>query len=996
MTDTTTAPAKGDFAAASGTICPPRSHLASDARRLDLAGTWDFTLTTSGRSVTGTMPVPAHWVLQDDGRWGSPAYTNVSYPFPLDPPHVPDANPTGHYRRTVTLPADWPTGGSNRLRLLGVESEATVTLNGAVLGLTRGSRLTREFDLGDALRPGDNVLEITVRQWSPGSYLEDQDQWWLPGIFRDVELLHRPDGGLEDVWLRADFDPATGEGLLAPEFAGAPAWPVTLSCPELGLQVAWDGPDDVAPLAVPGGEPWSAETPRLYDVTVGNAAETVALRVGFRRSAIVDGVWQVNGRPVTLPGVNRHETHPRRGRVFDEEAARADLALMKAYNVNTIRTSHYPPHPRLLDLCDEVGLYVMLENDYETHGFEHIGWEGNPSSDPRWRDALLDRMRRTVERDKNHASVIAWSLGNEAHTGPNLAAAAAWTRDRDPSRPIHYEGDHEAAYTDVYSRMYPTVEEVALVLEHDAGPVASPTHEASRASAEDAARIRTQPYFLCEYVHAMGTGPGGIEGYVDAMAHPRHAGGCVWEWRDHALERLLPDGTRAFAYGGDFGEAVHDGNFVCDGLVNAVSRPGAGLVAWANLVAPVVASVDAAGVAEVRSRLAHADIADGLLRWECVGADRTLTGDVPLPRLAPGASVTVSLGIDPDALAAADAVTVAVLDPRTPGIAPREPREIDPATGEPRLPAVGEQTDAGRVVHVAQWVRPNDPGTTPETPAGAREATPDTPAGASGATPGTADGPAGADAGAEPPAWVRALRPVVFRAPTDNDRGHRPSDADRWADARLDLLEHRVVGRNATGITLRSGVPDAARRIDTHLTWAATPDGVRVRATMVPSGDWPTLPRLGLTVDLGPAWAEAAVRWYGLGPTENYPDLAGGVRVGTFAAPGIDDLWAPEIRPQEAGHRGGLRRLTLEGAGRLEVEIDPHAEGRRPGFSLARWTPQQLAAAPHAEDLPDPSGVWLTLDARHAGIGTASCGPATDPQFRVAAEPVTLTFTVRG
>ncbi len=967
MTDTTpsAAAAGDDFAGATGAVCAPRSHLTTDAARLDLAGTWDFALTRSGETISGSMPVPAHWVLQDDGHWGSPAYTNVSYPFPIDPPHVPDDNPTGVYRRTVTVPADWPAGGDNRLRLLGVESEATVVWDGGEVGMTRGSRLTREFELG-ALNPGDHTLEITVRQWSPGSYLEDQDQWWLPGIFRDVELLHRPDGGLEDVWLRADYDAATGAGTLDPELAGEPGWPVTLTCAELGLAVVWDGPDAVAPVTIPGVEPWSAEAPRLYDVVVASASETVRLRVGFRRSQIVAGTWQINGRPVVLHGVNRHETHPRRGRVFDEDAARADLALMKAFNVNTIRTSHYPPHPRLLDLCDELGLYVMLENDYETHGFEHIGWAGNPSSDPRWADALLDRMRRTVERDKNHASVIAWSLGNEAQTGANLAAAAGWTRDRDPSRPIHYEGDHEAAYTDVYSRMYPTVEEVSLVLDETDGPVAAATHEASRASASDAARIRTQPYFLCEYVHAMGTGPGGIEGYVDAMDHPRHAGGCVWEWRDHALERALPDGRRAFAYGGDFGEDVHDGNFVCDGLVNAVSRPSAGLVAWANLVAPIRVTVDAAGAATVRSHLTQISASDLTLAWEAVSASGVVTGSLPLPTLAPGETASVPLGIADAVLADADALTVAVIDPATPGIAPRSPHEIDPATGAALLPGVGEQADAGRVLHVAQWVRP------------------------------IAAGAADAGAGAEvtPPAWVRALRPVVFRAPTDNDRGRHPSDADRWAAARLDLLEHRLVAEDASGITLRSGVPDAARWLDTRLRWETAAGGVRVAATIRPSGDWPdSLPRIGLTADLGSAWADARVRWYGLGPTENYADLSGGVRVGTFEASGIDDLWAPEIRPQEAGHRGDLRRLTLGDSG-LTLVTEPDAAGQLPGFSLARWTPREIDASPHAEDLPAPRGVWLTLDARHAGIGTASCGPATDPRFAVHPEAVTLAFTV--
>lgn len=947
------------YAPCAGRVVPPRAHLASDAPRLDLCGEWDFELVVGESRRLGRMPVPSHWVLVGDGQWGRPAYTNVQYPFPVDPPYVPDVDPTGTYRRQFSVPDAWlAPSGRVLLRLLGAESEARVIVNDVPIGMTRGSRLTREFDVTGVVRAGTNSIEITVRQWSPGSYLEDQDQWWLPGLFREVELLLRPDNGIEDVWLDADYDPVTGQGSVRVEVV-APRATVRVSIPELGLDETLEPDGGEVTLGVGAVEPWSAESPRLYDATVSTASETVSLRVGFRRTQIVDGTWLVNGRRLTWWGVNRHEVHRTRGRVFDEDWVRADLALMKAFNVNAIRTSHYPPHPRVLDLCDELGLYVMLENDYESHGFELDGWRGSPSTDPRWREALLDRMQRTVERDKNHACVIAFSLGNEAYTGDNLAAMADWTRHRDPSRPIHYEGDHEAAYTDVYSRMYPTLAEVSMVLE-GSGPVAAPTHAASRVSVEDATRIRTQPYFLCEYAHAMGTGPGGISGYVDAMRHARHAGGCVWEWRDHALDRVLPDGSTGLGYGGDFGEAVHDGTFVCDGLVSADSEPSAGLFAWANAVAPVVARPELSGEIVVTSDLRHATASGLVVAWSG-GVSGEAHGEVELADLAPGESVVVHPEAD-----AGEALTAWVLDPVLPGIPPRTPRAIA-ADGTVLPPAVGETDELGRrVVSVRQYVRDASSVSVTEPVGGAP----------------------GPDSDAL--AIVRALRPTLFRAPTDNDRGGRPSDASVWAAARLGLLEHRLADDGDTHRVWVSGVPSRERRLTTSLDWSAGGMGLMVTATFEFSGDWPNLPRIGLTVPLpATAWDGARVTWIGLGPCENYSDMAEGVWLGAFTA-GIDELWGPHIRPQESGHRK-TRELLLDGAGgRLRIRTG----GSGLGFSLCRWTPQQLDAAAHVEELPPSDVWWLTLDAAHAGIGTASCGPATDPRYAVRPETTRLVFDI--
>ena len=451
-----------------GALRPARSWLHSDAPSRSLNGPWRFRLSPTASvaedfaadgfddSGWDSIPVPSHWVLQGDGAYGRPIYTNVQFPFPIDPPHVPDENPTGDYRRHFDVPADWSDAERVVLRFDGVESLFKVWVNGDEIGSASGSRLAHEFDVTSSVRPGDNVVAVRVHQWSAASYVEDQDQWWLPGIFRDVTLIARPAGGIEDVWLRTGFD--NGRGRIETEItADATAFPVTLRLPELGIEQVWATAADVAPLDVDGVEPWSAEQPRLYDVTVSTAAESIALRVGFRTVEIRGDQFLVNGRRVVFHGMNRHETHPERGRVFDEEHAREDLARMKRFNVNAIRTSHYPPHPRLLDLADELGFWVILECDLETHGFDKLDWVGNPSDDPAWREAYLDRIQRTVERDKNHPSIVIWSLGNEAGTGSNLAAMSAWVHARDTGRPVHYEGDHAGEYTDIYSRMYASV-----------------------------------------------------------------------------------------------------------------------------------------------------------------------------------------------------------------------------------------------------------------------------------------------------------------------------------------------------------------------------------------------------------------------------------------------------------------------------------------------------------------------------------------------------------
>ena len=852
------------YSSGAGALLPPRSHLADDSGVISLDGTWSFAhfrtdpdpfvdaerpwAEPPAEPVTGDIDVPSHWVLREDGLYGRPAYTNVDFPFPVDPPYPPEVNPVGDYRRSFDLPDSWGEGVV-ALRFDGVESQATVWVNGTWVGMARGSRLAHEFDVTDLVRPGANTITVRVHQFSSGSYLEDQDQWWLPGIFRSVSLRHLAPGAIEDLWIDTDYEAGVGYASVEARVLGAREASLVGrldiggvgSC-LLALERGADGRYRSERLSLGDVRPWSANDPALYDAHVsiqggdGLVSGDRSLRVGFRRVSIEDGVLTANGAPLTLNGVNRHEVRADEGRVFDDEWARADLVLMKSMGINAIRTSHYPPHPRLLDLADEIGLWVMLEGDIETHGFEGAGeWIDNPSDDPRWANAYLDRTMRAFERDKNHPSIMSWSLGNESGTGANLAACARWIHERTGGRAVvHYEGDHALEYTDIYSRMYPTLEEVAAVLDDSDlhAEVAVPTHVAAQVDDAARERIRRAPYLMCEYLHAMGTGPAGALGYAAQMSHPRHAGGFVWEWRDHALWRTLPDGRRALSYGGDFGEEVHDGNFVCDGLVDALSRPYAGTWAWVAAMAPdapalahAIAEADSGSVGE-RDHLRA--LADALL-FPCVD-------EVNSPYALDESGRVARIGDMPVR------IDLSVF---------RAPTDNDRGRGPIDYWGV-DATDLGPL--------------------------------------GVGRGEAGTSHAMR---WERARLHLLRR---------------RLVSIEEDGVVRRVVERWAPPAA-QFGVTLTWEYAPVRLGGEG-PNALSVSLRVVPYGTWlPRVPRLGLRLELpGSTWHAT---W--LGDTMiGYADMSVPGARGCGSGDACD-LWDVCVRPQEGGHRQGLEALSLRG-----------------------------------------------------------------------------------
>lgn len=961
---------------------------ASSASAVSLDGEWRFRLfphpdTGVDRAEPGDdwdrVTVPGHWQLAgapDAWPYGTPAYTNVLFPFPVEPPHVPDDNPTGEYRTTLRLPAEWPEGGRTLLRFEGVDSWFQVALDGELLATSHGSRLPTEVDLTGRLRQGgEHLLAVRVTQWSAMSYIEDQDQWWLSGIFRGVTLEHRPDGALDDVRVHADYDHVTGVGTLRVDAAtivsGADAVTARVAVPELGVEgVA----GEELRTAV---EPWSAERPRLYDVVVSTETETVTLAVGFRTVSIEDGVFLVNGRPIKLRGVNRHEFDPLRGRAVTHERMLEDVLLMKRHHINAVRTSHYPPHPHFLDLCDRYGLYVIDENDLETHGFEVDGWVGNPVDDPDWTEVLVDRVTRMVRRDAHHASIIMWSLGNEAGVGRNLAAMAGAVRALDPTRPVHYEGDWSSDHVDVYSRMYAESEEVDLI-----GQGIEPPFE--RADADG--RRRAMPFLQCEYAHAMGNGPGGLADY-DALfdRYPRLLGGFIWEWIDHGLTRTDDDGVPFSAYGGDFGERLHDGTFIADGLLLPDRTPSPGLLETAAVFAPIRIDAQADGSLLVRNRYVFRDTSHAELRWTLHrGAEELAAGTLDLTL---------------------DAGTATVVRPPA-DLALPEPGE---APVWWTLRAVQEKPDAledtwlepGFVLGAGQLLLVESAPLA--APAGRVTAEADG---------GFRAGPARFDSRGVLRALggraVHAFRADAWRASTDNDRrpgrGER-SDAEVWYRAGLTLLGERIAGVDvgedgALEIDARVAGPAIRTGFATRYRWQPVtdaPDAVDLILDIRPEGPAPqSVARLGVLLALDePRALEAGVRWTGLGPDESYADskvaALGGAWEHTVAA------WQTRYtHPQENGARRGVTSAAVsfaDGSG-LRIDAGEVSVGGRSqvGFelSLRPWSDEALDRAAHPHELVPDGRLWLHLDAAQHGVGSAACGPGVLPNAQLHAAPVRM------
>ncbi|MCZ6697016.1 MAG: DUF4981 domain-containing protein, partial [Acidobacteria bacterium] len=592
------------------------------------------------------IPVPSNWQLHGHGI---PIYTNIQYPFgPHDPPHIPHNNtPVGSYRRIFTVPPSWK-GRRVVLHFAGVESAFYVWINGEMIGYSQGSRTPAEYEVTSNLKRGKNLIAVEVYRWSDGSYIEDQDFWRLSGIFRDVYLYSTAPIFLRDYWIRTDLDERYRDsdleltaqvsndseepvrGVLEVTLLGEDGKPV-FPPESVGYTVpARDRATLEFSRTVTNPSKWSAEAPALYTMLLtlkdagGGVLESLAQRVGFREVEIHEGRLKVNGVSVLLKGVNRHEHDPDTGHTMSRESMIRDIRLMKQHNVNAVRTSHYPDDPLWYDLCDQYGLYVVDEANIESHG---IGYEpeNTLANKPEWKAAHMERTVRLVERDKNHPSVIIWSLGNEGGDGTNFEANSAWIHDRDPTRPVQYEQAWTRSHTDIVAPMYARIDQIAQYAE---------THD-------------DRPLILCEYAHAMGNSVGNLREYWDTIeAYPQLQGGFIWDWVDQGLRTRSKNGTEYLAYGGDFGppETPSDGNFCMNGLVTADREPHPSLLEVRKVYQHV--SFEARDPVTGRVRITNGyrflDLGAFVADWEVRADDRKINeGTLPALSIPPGESRVV-------------------------------------------------------------------------------------------------------------------------------------------------------------------------------------------------------------------------------------------------------------------------------------------------------------------------------------------------------------------
>jgi beta-galactosidase len=954
-----------------------RAHLHTNAPTLSLDGTWDFRYGTrpDGTDLGDAAPiqVPGMWQLQG---YGAPQYTNVVYPIPVDVPHVPDENPTGHYSRTVTVPADWAStladGGRLVLRFQGVDSAAMVWIDGTEVGVTAGSRLTQEFDVTDLLTPGTEAqLDVRVVQWSVNTYLEDQDMWWTSGIFRSVDLLLRPATGIHDLVTNADFDPTTGRGTLTAtayaasgELAGA-----TVSVPDLGIE----GPADGTPIEVDAVDPWSAEVPTLYDATVSTPSETVSLRLGFRRIEIDGEIFRVNGEQVVFRGANRHEVDSHGGRTQNFANQDADVALMKTHNLNAVRTSHYPPQQRFLDLCDEAGLYVICEGDWESHGFhadetgeDHTGAAKRPANDPEFTDTLVERTDRFVRRDLNHPAIVLWSIGNEAATGINSTAMVHRVREIDATRPVIYEQDYRTDDVDVFSLMYSNHDQSEQIGKRELSQeyrdqlvnmLRGLGVDAPDDGFDDAPAL-TKPFLWIEYAHAMGNGAGSLKEYMDLVyRYPALHGGFIWEWIDHGLVTTDAKGNQIYGYGGDFGERLHDGNFVADGLVLPDRTPSPALTDAKHHYSPVALQVRS-GEATITNHYAFRDLTH--LRAEVSLDAQETWQELELPAVAPGESATVPLPSH-------DGPTVTVR------LVTREAQGPVPAD---HLIIAADHVDAVKLA------------------ADLPQLSEDSEGGAPRALDPEADGARGWQVG---PARLDDLGRLVslgdlpvshagvdlYRAPVDNEQANTWTKLEtRWKNIGLDVPRHKLVGvevadDDALVVSSRLTLDGSSIGADVVERWTTDGRHVALDVKVSPSANWPEdlpIPRIGWTYAVSGDLDE--VEYTGFGPHEAYPDTGGGVTFATRTST-VADLQTPYVMPQENGNRAGVVRSTLRGGGHELGMVTPDGLG----LAVRPWSTAELDHTAHNGSLEADGNTWVTISAALHGVGSAACGPGPLPQY---------------
>ncbi len=908
------------------------------------------------------LPVPSCWQIHG---YDANQYTNVRYPFPFDPPYVPTENPAGAYIRDFDLTAE-AAEGENFLVLEGVDSCYYLWVNGQQVGYSQVSHSFSEFRLTEYLKPGSNRIAILVLKWCAGSYLEDQDKFRMSGIFRDLYLLQRPKARLQDYFIKTKFtdDYQTATITIALTTIGAPELTAYLWSPEDVLVAEAKAQGGKFQLTVEKPQLWNAENPCLYRLLIESQGEIIGQSLGLRQIEIQKQVVLLNGKPLKIRGVNRHDSDPYTGFTISREQALVDLQLMKDHNINAIRTSHYPANPWFYELCDTMGFYVMSEADIEAHGVSALYGAsqeetfGLIAQDARFDAAIMDRVQINVEQQKNFTSVLFWSLGNESGYGPSFEAAGKWVKAYDSSRLLQYESSiyesfghkNDLSMLDFYSRMYASPEESENYLTD---------------------KSNEKPFIQCEYSHAMGNGPGNLETYYQlTRKYPAYTGGFVWEWCDHAVYRgRTPEGKPIFDYGGDFGEDLHDGNFCVDGLVSPDRKPHPGLLELKNVFRPVRIEKSADGFI-LWNLFDFTELSEAVYityeikdKGTCLGQ-----GTLPTYSLEPGNSLVFEL---PEAVKdkAKGHVLFRYFSTKGEGqtclgfdqVALEESssvglEDISAALGYCSPTLVGGKINAEETNDT--WVFSNEQFRYIFS---------------------KSKGNFQSLIRHNQQLVTEPLEFIIWRAPTDNDMYIR----EQWSKAGYDrafsrgyqvtLLDQETSKTDSLRFLCQSALVanGVAKILHIETLWEITAEGgISLESKVVVNQDLPVLPRFGLCLKR-PLDAEQ-ITYYGLGPNENYRDKHQSSYLDLFSST-VDGLYHDYIKPQENGSHGGCYAVYSQGT------VPLLAYSSKPfSFSLSRYSPEQLTKVTHNYALQLEKSLTWCLDYAQTGIGSNSCGPGPE------------------
>lgn len=937
------------------------------------------------------MPVPSLWPMQG---YSFPHYTNVKMPFAGEPPHAPDRNPTGVYSRKFKVDPSWQ-GRRVIIHFGGVDGVLQLFINGAFVGLNKDSRLPSEYDITDRINwEGENQLTAIVIQYSDATYIEDQDQWRMGGIHREVYLYSTASVYLEDIKTTADFDSQSGAGKFDMQVrVGMPneleaGWQVQwqiLDANGLGIMepqsetvvterkhlAVWPRVGCAVEKSFVTIQPWSSEVPTRYRLSVsllspsGEVVESTAIWIGFRRVEIKDRELLINGKAVLFNGVNRHDHSDTGGNCVTEADIRKDLEVMKAFNVNAIRCSHYPNDPLFYDLCDEYGFYVIDEANIESHDFHN-----QICQDKRYLNAFVERGMRMVMRDKNHPSIIMWSLGNESGYGVNHDAMAGWIRNYDPTRLLHHEGaisrgqsfrtwegGHFA--TDVICPMYPGVPELVEWIENVEDP---------------------RPLIMCEYSHAMGNSNGCLKEYYELFEKYKGLqGGFIWEWLDHGLKETAENGKDYWTYGGDYGESPHDANFVADGLVwpNREAHPG--LYEFKKLAQPIAVTRVEGDQFKVlvRSKHDYRDLSYLKAEWTLKGDGEVLvSGTLNVDDISAGESRTFALEACDAAIAAFSGEQLAFFITFT----------TKSANG---LVAAGHEVAWEQLILKAASLRSEsalsiDGGAVVDADDLYRLEQDGLAAVISKAT-GELTELHLADAGnylAEP------LRFNWWRAATDNDgvklwegQDHKPLGKWKIAglpETSLDLQSVQAAESGVVTSSWKISTPTHQDAGEFVQNFRMTENGLLVKNALTCSDDLPDLPRIGSQLALVEGFE--SVSYLGKGPLENYRDRDAATWMDVFNTK-VSDMYVPYIMPQENGNRSGVNWCVLSNASGATIRFE--ALDQPFEFKATHLNDADLFAATHTYELEPRPETWVYLDHLQRGMGTASCGPDTLDCYKI-------------